>query len=98
MNFISKYSLYLKDNPEGLWFKRKLYGYGWTPARWQGWAVIAVYLVLVVKVFLRADSTSHSNSDTLINFAIPFIIFTLALIIICRVKGETPRWQWGEVK
>ena len=28
------------------WFKPKRFGYGWTPASWQGWAVTLVLLVL----------------------------------------------------
>lgn len=26
MNYFKKYKEYLKDNPKGYWFKRKLYG------------------------------------------------------------------------
>lgn len=36
MSLIKNCVEYLKDNPEGYWFKRKLYGWGWTPAKWQG--------------------------------------------------------------
>jgi hypothetical protein len=31
-----KYIEYLKDNPQGYWFKRKVWGWGWTPVTWQG--------------------------------------------------------------
>jgi hypothetical protein len=34
MKLFKEYTDYLKDNPQGYWFKRKLYGWGWTPARW----------------------------------------------------------------
>ena len=26
---------YIRDNPKGYWFKRKPFGYGWTPVKWQ---------------------------------------------------------------
>lgn len=92
---IKEYIEYFKDNPQGLWFKRKLYGWGWTPVKWQGWLVVAVYLALAVYLFMKADTTAHSGSDTLIGFALPFIIATTLLICICYKKGEKPKWQWG---
>lgn len=91
-----QYVAYAKRNPKGLWFKSKLYGWGWMPVRWQGWAVVGVYLLAIIKIFLAIDATSHSNSDTLIAFSLPFIILTTILIVICYVKGEWPHWQWGE--
>ena len=98
MNYIKKHIEYLRDNPEKYWFKRKLYGWGWTPARWQGWAVIGVYVVALVKIFKDVDKGSHSGSDTLIGVFVPFIVLTIILILICYKTGEKPRWQWGERK
>jgi hypothetical protein len=28
------------------WFKPRTFGYGWTPATWEGWAVTVVWIVL----------------------------------------------------
>ena len=79
-----------------IWFKRKTFGWGWTPATWQGWIILAVYIYLLVLLFRSIDATSHSDSDTLIAFALPFIVLTLALMGICRLFGEKPRWSWGD--
>lgn len=92
---IKEYISYLKDNPEGYWFKRKLYGWGWTPARWQGFLVLFLYVVAVVYLFLKIDAESHSVSDTLIGIAVPFFLLTALLLSVNFVKGERPRWQWG---
>ena len=92
---IKEYIQYLKDNPQGYWFKAKLYGWGWVPVKWQGWFVLAIFIILVLLNFFRIDSTSHSASDTLINFIPQTIILALILIAICYKKGEKPRWQWG---
>ena len=27
---------YIRNNPKGYWFKRKLYGWGWFPVKWEG--------------------------------------------------------------
>lgn len=79
-----------------LWFKAKRYGYGWTPATWQGWLVLIVYILVVIENFWRIDSRSHSVSDTLINFVPPTLLFTMLLIFICYWRGEQPRWRWGK--
>lgn len=92
---IQEYIAYLKDNPEGYWFKRKRYGWGWTPARWQGWVSIVAYVAAVVYVFKNIDKSSHSGSDTLIGVAVPFLALTGILVVVCYLKGEKPRWQWG---
>lgn len=95
MNIIGNYLAYLKDNPEHLWFKRKLYGWGWTPARWQGWATIAVFVVLIIADYYRLDATSLPESDTSLSFALNTALLVLVLIGICYKTGESPRWQWG---
>ncbi len=78
-----------------LWFRRKLYGWGWAPTRWQGWLVLIVYLIVLYYIFRDVDGQSHSVSDTLIGVFVPFCILTGILFAICYVKGEKPRWQWG---
>ena len=93
-----KYIDYLKDNPEGFWFKRKLYGWGWTPAAWQGWAVVAGYLLVVLYLFRNIGMSGSSPRDSLMNITAPVIIATAILIYISYKKGEKPKWQWGPPK
>jgi hypothetical protein len=95
MNFYHKYVEYLKDNPEGYWFKRKLYGWGWTPARKEGWLVIAVYLFAVIVLATRVNENA-ALSELAWSFFIPLGAMTFFLILVCYLKGEKPRWQWGE--
>jgi hypothetical protein len=91
---ISEYSAYLKDNPEGYWFKAKLYGWGWMPATWQGWLVILVYVVFVVFFAFTLDENSPSQ-EVAFAFILPVFLLTATLIRICYKKGEKPRWSWG---
>lgn len=84
----------MNENKE-LWFRRKTYGWGWTPSTWQGWVVIALYLLFVFPIFFYSDDNLHSASDTLLGAVLPFIILTSGLIFICYKKGESPKWQWG---
>ena len=78
-----------------LWFKAKWFGWGWRPVSWEGWAVTALYLFIIITKFQEIDAKSHSGSDTLIGFALPFILYTVGLLIICYLTGEKPHWSWG---
>jgi len=31
-----------------LWFKAKQYGWGWYPARWQGWLIVIGFIIFKV--------------------------------------------------
>lgn len=83
-------------NKNKLWFKAKMYGWGWQPTSWQGWGVLALYIVALWVNIRNVNMYTHSSSDVLVNAAIPFIINTVYLLIICYCKGERPRWRWGE--
>jgi hypothetical protein len=95
---IKEYINHLKDNPQGYWFKAKLYGWGWVPAKWQGWCVILVYVALILTlIFIREKDipTNPDSGSNILVFALPIVLLTTLLIFICYKKGEKPRWQWG---
>jgi len=79
---LKEYIAYLKDNPQGYWFKSKLYGWGWTPARWQGWFVLVVYVggLVLLRRTLNESSLSHQISGAFLRAA---MLFTATLIGIC---------------
>lgn len=85
---------YYKDNPEGYWFKRKVWGWGWVPVTWQGWTVIGLWSVAVAFLALTLDETS-SPREVMFTFVLPIMVLTALLICICYKKGEKPKWQWG---
>lgn len=78
-----------------LWFKRKRYGWGWTPATWQGWLITVLYIGLVVGFTLTVDESS-SPTDLAFTFLLPVLLLTVAFVRIAYQKGEKPRWQWGK--
>jgi len=82
----------LKNNflfVNNIWFRRKRYGWGWYPVKWQGWLVIFVFVALFASV------VSFMRDDSFLKIII-LILIALLLILVCYKKGEKPKWQWGE--
>lgn len=92
---LNNYLKYLRDNPQNLWFKRKLYGWGWTPVKWQGWVVIAIFLIYIIGIARDLGANGEPTNSDLTRFFIQLAIAIAALFVICYKKGEKPRWQWG---
>ena len=92
------YMAYVRNNPQGYWFKRKLYGWGWTPVTWQGWLVIVLYIAFVSLLVHSREASIPGNPDSGSNFLVfglPLLVATILLIWIAYKKGEKPKWQWG---
>ncbi|MFA6520358.1 MAG: hypothetical protein WCT44_01990 [Candidatus Paceibacterota bacterium] len=88
-----EYIAYLKDNPERLWFKRKMYGWGWVPVRWQGWAVVLVGIAIAL-LGIRIGDADDSPGAALLG-----VLLMVALIFYFGYKkGEKPKWMWGPPK
>lgn len=91
---IRLYVPYAQDNPKHVWFKRKIYGWGWVPVTWQGWLITILYVGLLAAFALTIDETSPAR-EVAFTFAIPAVLLTIAFIRIAYKKGESPHWQWG---
>ena len=94
MNIIKEHIEHLQNNPEGYWFKRKLYGWGWTPATKEGWLTILAYTGFVLWFVYNLDQKSE-HVDWVIELALPFGVATLVLLVTCYQTGEPLRWSWG---
>ncbi|HVA13413.1 MAG TPA: hypothetical protein VNF99_09200 [Stellaceae bacterium] len=83
---------------ERLWFRAKTYGWGWTPATWEGWAVMLAYIVLVGGwvAYLAHWRVPVDIIGFAFALGLPIFALTLILLVICRLKGERPRWRWGK--
>ncbi|WP_233873178.1 hypothetical protein [Paraburkholderia adhaesiva] len=74
------------------WFPAKRHGWGWgLPVRWQGWAVLVAYAVLLGIGARVSHPDLHPAA-----FIVFVILLTLALLAVCWLKGEPPRWRWGK--
>jgi hypothetical protein len=81
------------DWQDGEWFAPKTFGYGATPATWQGWALLFGYVALVALdgfVLLPRHWTL---------WAALLAIVTLAFtVIVAQHPHGGLRWRWGSRK
>ncbi len=87
------YIEYIKDNPEGYWFRRKLFGFGWTPATREGWATLFIFMVFVIGNTYRLRDRLDAGDAR--SYVWQMILLIVLLICICWRTGEPPKWQWG---
>jgi hypothetical protein len=74
------------------WFPAKRYGYGWgIPRTWQGWLVLVVYVALTI-----AGTFLFPPQNGLVPYIACVAFLTAAFIAVCYLKGERPRWRWGD--
>lgn len=73
------------------WFPAKAYGWGWgAPRTWQGWLVIALYVLGTVALIAFVDPEEETAA-----FLLGILLLSAALVTVCWVKGEPTKWRWG---
>jgi len=70
-------------NPKTYWFARKTFGWGWTPASWQGWLVTAGFLVIVFLLGRVFPPATHR-----IDYFGGIIAASALLLTVVVLKGE----------
>lgn len=66
------------------WFGRKKFGWGWSPASWQGWLVLTGYVVAIQGVIhLFPPKMEHTD------FIVGVAVATAILLIVVAWKGES---------
>ena len=74
------------------WFRAKKYGWGWgLPLKWQGWAVLVGFFVLLA----AGDLWLLTLTLNPVLFVGYLVVLTGALLGVCYAKGEPPKWRWG---
>jgi hypothetical protein len=74
------------------WFPAKRYGWGWgLPQKWQGWVVLALFLVLLCAGIFIFPPQLHALA-----FAVYVAVRSALLVAVCYAKGEPPRWRGGD--
>ena len=79
----------MADRPE--WFAPKRYGLGaGRPIAWQGWTVLAAFLLLIGLAILGFGPTNP--------LALTIVLPAIAalLVVVARTTRGGWRWRWGE--
>lgn len=73
------------------WFPAKQYGWGWgLPATWQGWVVLVTYVAALV-----VGTLIFGPAEEALKFTVYTTVLSGLLVAVCWLKGEPPRWRWG---
>ncbi len=74
------------------WFPAKRYGWGWgLPSTWEGWAVLAAYIALIV-----GNTLLFPPRKAVAAYVADVVSLSVLLVAVCWLKGEPPRWRWGD--
>ena len=80
-------------NSEPYWFPAHTYGWGWgPPVKWQGWVVLLIWLAALFWGLSLLRHSGHPLWERLIFV----LVMSVILGFVCYVKGEPPKWRWGE--
>lgn len=78
------------------WFKRKRYGWGYTPSTWQGWVTVGLYVVIALGLALTLVELPEDTAAREIGFFGLFMVLaTIGFVQITIKKGPKPKWRWG---
>ncbi|HET8690289.1 MAG TPA: hypothetical protein VFL81_02540 [Candidatus Saccharimonadales bacterium] len=81
------------------WFKRRRFGWGWIPATWHGWAVLAIFIlvgILGAVITLPADKSLSASWQQISSFLLIFVLDLTLFIHIAVHHGPKPHWRWGK--
>jgi hypothetical protein len=72
------------------WFPAKRHGWGWgLPTVWQGWLALTVFFGAVAA---GAFFFPPGSAAAIVYVIVACVLFTG----LCWLKGEPPRWRWGD--
>ena len=76
---------------KGAWFRAKKFGYGaGLPSKWQGWAVLALYLLAMLGLGLLAEQNGAMPKIAAVAL---MLIITAIFLVIVRKRTEGG-WKW----
>jgi hypothetical protein len=77
------------------WFRPHTFGYGATPVTWEGWAVVAVYLVVMAAIATMV-ARSRNGFRAWAAWSVAIMVATSALILVSWSKTDGAwQWRWG---
>jgi len=74
--------------------KRRRYGWGWTPVKWQAWLLIGMQIAIIftAATFLTVEQPIFE----LIAFFAILVLAVATIILFGAISSPTPAWRWGK--
>lgn len=80
---------------ERYWFKRRRYGYGFTPATTAGWLVFAAVMVVTVGGGIVLSVIEPTGPGPVVWYLVAVAVAVAGLLVLSYRKGPKPRWRSG---
>lgn len=82
------------ETPKKPWFTAKTFGWGWTPATWQGWMMTLLMVELIIVVVFVSTLTGDTARQQLY-VAFPFLALIISTMAMINYRtGEKAKWGW----
>ena len=78
------------------WFKRRGYGWGWTPASWQGWFIMFVFMATLFAAIFVIDRVFETEDEKGWATVILALVWGAGLTFAIALRAPKPKWQWGQ--
>jgi hypothetical protein len=85
----------MKRPVKEIWFRRKIYGWGWYPCTIEGWLITLAFVMAISLVAFIFMKVYHGETIILVAYLITIFLLGAVLVLIAWLKGESPRWSWG---
>lgn len=77
-------------------FKRKRYGYGWTPVTFGGWLIVALFVaVIVLWSLLMLPSTDTPTLEQGLVYGAGLLVIIMLMWLVTRKYAPRGKWRWG---
>jgi hypothetical protein len=85
-----------KQSKPEYWFKRKRYGYGWTPVTWQGGATVVAFVVVVLAASIMMERVPEDDLARGLGVYVAVVVMALVMLLLVTVrKAPKGKWRWG---
>lgn len=70
------------------WFRKRKYGWGWTPSTWEGWLITLIFLCVYLYVALTMSDEAVAEEGMFRILFLPLLALVILFLAIVWKKGE----------